>query len=224
MNNQRHDWNIVGLLLSTQPTAYAPYRFFTAFQGTSGLTPSVLIRTTQHDGPFQAAVARGLQARLDAGNFKSLRTSTQDEILAGLNANFDILINILLGMAVLVATVGGLGLTGMMSLNVLERTREIGVMRAVGASDGAVRSGVLFEGIVVGLLSWVLSIPISYPTSQFFDNILGETLFRRPLPFTATLAGPLIWLAIISAISTGASLLPARRASRISVREALAYE
>jgi putative ABC transport system permease protein len=224
MNDKQRDWTIVGILLSSQSVAYAPYRYFTDFQGSTDLTSNLLLRTTQHDGPFQDAIARQLKVRMDDADIKYLKTSTQDEILSGMNANFDILINILLAMAVLVATVGGLGLTGMMSLNVLERTREIGVMRAVGASDGAVRVGVLFEGTLVGLLSWVVSIPLSYPTSRFFDDVLGHTLFQRSLPFTSAITGPLIWLAIISVISTGASLMPARRASKISVREALAYE
>ena len=224
MNDKQRDWTIVGVLLSSQDVAYAPYRYFTDFQGSTDLTADLLVRTSQHDGPFQTAVASSLQTRLDDANIKYLKSNTQDDILAGMNANFDILINILLAMAILVATVGGLGLTGMMSLNVLERTREIGVMRAVGASDGAIRLGVLFEGTLVGLLSWVLSIPLSYPASSFFDDVLGHTLFERSLPFTAAISGPLIWLAIISVIATGASLMPARRASRISVREALAYE
>ena len=62
--------------------------------------------------------------------------------------------------AALLAVVGGLGLAGTMSLNVLERTREIGVMRAVGGSDGSVRLIVVFEGLFVGILSWVLSAPL----------------------------------------------------------------
>jgi len=182
------------------------------------------VRTSSRDGDFQKAVAAALETRFNDADITVVRTATQDEILAGLNANFDILITILFGMAILIALVGGLGLTGMMSLNVLERTREIGVMRAVGASDWAVRIGVLFEGVAVGAISWFFALIPAGPASQFFDTVLGEAIFRRPLPYTFVISGPLIWLGIILVISTIASLLPAERASRISVREALAYE
>ncbi len=221
---KQRDWNIVGVILSPQSAAYARYPAVADAQGASDMTSTVLIRTAQRTGPFQLAVARSLESRLDALQIKVVRTATQDEILSGINANFTILITILFGMAILIALVGGLGLTGMMSLNVLERTREIGVMRAVGASDWAVRAGVLFEGITVGAISWLLALIPAAPASDFFDGILGQAIFRRPLPYTYVLPGPLIWLAIILVISTVASLLPAERASRISVREALAYE
>jgi putative ABC transport system permease protein len=224
VGGQRKDWTIVGVIIFPQPAAYAAYDYLADFQGTTNRIGSVLVRTQQRTGPFQAAVASALKQRFDDADIGYLRAITQDEILSGLNANFDILIRILLGMAILVAMVGGLGLTGMMSLNVLERTREIGVMRAVGASDGAVRSGVLIEGITVGLISWAIAIPLSAPASQFFDSVLGDAIFRRSLPYTFTIPGVIIWLVIILVISTGASLLPAQRASRISVREALAYE
>ncbi len=59
--------------------------------------------------------------------------------------------------------VGGLGLAGTMSMNVLERTREIGVMRAVGASDGAVLRVILVEGLLMAGLSWFLAIFLAVP-------------------------------------------------------------
>ena len=111
-----------------------------------------------------------------------------------------------------------------MSLNVLERTREIGVMRAVGASTSAVRRLFLTEGVLIGLISAIISLPLSVPGSIGFGNILGAALANRPLPYAPTLEGPVAWFIIITFISASASLLPAQRASQISVREALAYE
>ncbi|NIV28059.1 MAG: FtsX-like permease family protein, partial [Anaerolineae bacterium] len=69
-------------------------------------------------------------------------------------ATTNILVAFLLVMAVLIAMVGGLGLMGTMSMNVLERTREIGVMRAIGASDRAILQLVIVEGMLIGVISW----------------------------------------------------------------------
>jgi ABC-type antimicrobial peptide transport system permease subunit len=77
-------------------------------------------------------------------------------------------------MAVVMAAVGGLGLSGTMSMNVLERVREIGVMRAIGASDGAILRLVLVEGIIIGLLSWVAGAVVAVPLAWVIANVLGN--------------------------------------------------
>jgi putative ABC transport system permease protein len=120
--------------------------------------------------------------------------------------------------------VGGLGLAGTMSLNVLERIREIGVMRAIGASDNKVLQVVMVEGIVLGILSWILGAAMSFPMSMFLSNQVGMQLFTFPLSFSFSPAGAIIWLVIAIALAAVASFLPAWRASRVTVREVLAYE
>ena len=137
---------------------------------------------------------------------------------------FDFIIGFMLFMSVLLAVVGGLGLTSTMSLNILERTREIGVMRAIGSSNGSVRGIVITEGILIGLISWLLAVPLGIPVSLGFGALIGQAFFERPMQLSYSIPGVFIWLAIALVISTLASLVPARRAVRISVREALAYE
>jgi len=136
----------------------------------------------------------------------------------------DVLIGLMLLMAALLAVVGALGLTGTMSLNVLERTREIGVMRAIGATNRAIRQIVIVEGIVIVLLSWVLGTILSIPLTRFLADAVGLMFLKERLPFTFSVEGVGLWLGLSIVIATLASLLPAHRAARISVREALAYE
>ena len=80
--------------------------------------------------------------------------------------SMNILVIFLLIMAILTAVVGSIGLMGTMGMNVLERTREIGVMRAIGAVDGEIVKSVVVEGMMIGLISFtvaaVLSLPISF--------------------------------------------------------------
>jgi putative ABC transport system permease protein len=127
-------------------------------------------------------------------------------------------------MAALLGVVGGLGLATTMSLNVLERTREIGVMRAIGAADGSLRGIFLAEGMVTGLLSYLIAAIISVPVNIIGIHFAGPLILNREIDPVFTPKGYLIWLAAVVAISAGASLLPARWAARVSVREALAYE
>jgi putative ABC transport system permease protein len=109
-------------------------------------------------------------------------------------------------------------------MNVVERRREIGVMRAIGASSIAIVGMFVVEGVLVGGLSWLLAAPLSYPAARVFGDLIGQAVFAMPLNFVYAGDGLLLWLGIVSALSALASLWPALRATKMSVREALAYE
>jgi putative ABC transport system permease protein len=111
-----------------------------------------------------------------------------------------------------------------MSLNVLERTREIGVMRAIGASDGSVFQVVVTEGLLIGLLSWLCGAVVAFPLGQVLSNAIGAITMKIGLDYIYSLNGLGMWLVIASVLAVLASLLPARNASRVSVRNVLAYE
>jgi putative ABC transport system permease protein len=111
-----------------------------------------------------------------------------------------------------------------MSLNVFERRREMGVMRALGATPRIVWSIVVAEGVAIGLLSWTIAALLAWPMSKAIGNLLVRVLFRSGLDFTFETLGLLIWLLVSIGLSALASFLPAWRASRATVREALAYE
>jgi len=130
----------------------------------------------------------------------------------------------MLVMAVLIAVVGGLGLMGTMSINVLERTREIGVMRAIGASNMNIQGIVLVEGLVIGLISWVISVLLSFPITNVLTFGVGTAIMQSPMPPVYAVQGIFVWLFGILLIGTIASALPAHRASSLTIRDTLAYE
>jgi putative ABC transport system permease protein len=130
----------------------------------------------------------------------------------------------LLVMAQLAIVVGGLGLASTMSLGVLERTREIGVLRAIGASPRAIMALVQTEGLVIALLSWLLAIPLSLPVSLLLGRAFGQIMIPVPLTLRPEGTALGIWLAIVVLVSIVACAWPAARAGRISVVGALAYE
>jgi putative ABC transport system permease protein len=127
-------------------------------------------------------------------------------------------------MAILLALVGGLGLMGTMSINVLERTREIGVLRAIGAPNRGVSSVFILEGVVIGLLSWLMGAGLAIPMSQGLNQALGQVVMGSPLTWAYSVPGLWLWLVIVVILSVLASFIPARNASRLTVREVLAYE
>ena len=172
----------------------------------------------------QAQISKLLEKRFTDANLSEMSSKTQSEIFSALANAFNILLVVLFLVAIILAVIGGLGLTGTMGLNVLERTREIGVLRAVGASYYSVRQVVVVEGVAVALISWILSAIVSYPIGMALAEALIRTSFGTNPSFTYSAAGLFAWMAIVILIGVFASLAPARDAARLTVREVLNYE
>jgi putative ABC transport system permease protein len=141
-----------------------------------------------------------------------------------IRSQFDILTGFLLIMAVLLAIVGSLGLTGTMSINMLERTREIGIMRAIGASSYHIGKIFVVEALCIGLLSWLVGAILALPIALMLSYQVGMLFMQSPLSFSFSFLGVGIWLALSAVLSVLASLLPAWRAAKLSVKDVLSYE
>jgi len=189
----------------------------------AGLANTLKIVTTEHSAAAQNMALRGVQQRLSDGQFAaSLRTGA--EVSDQQKSQIDILIKLLLAMGLLIALVGGLGLMGTMSMNILERTREIGVLRSIGAENGAIFQMVVGEGALIGLLSWAFSALAAIPITRLLDSALGVRLMTVPIAYIFSARGLLVWLVVALLLSAIASLLPARGALRLTIRDVLAYE
>jgi putative ABC transport system permease protein len=79
------------------------------------------------------------------------------------------------------------------------------------------------EGLLQGLFSWAIAVPLSFAFGQYMAQTLGQVMFSANLSYRYNYSAVLIWLGIVVVISTLASILPARSATRISVRDSLAY-
>ena len=136
---------------------------------------------------------------------------------------FSIFTAMLLALAIVVAVVGGIGLMGALSISVVERTKEIGVLRAVGARSHTIMGMFVMEGILQGLFSWIIAVPLSFVFGSYMAKTLGQVMFSANLDYAYNYSAVLIWLVVVVIISILASVLPARTATRISVRTSLAY-
>jgi len=228
IDGREHDWRIVGVYRMAgnvvPPIVYANYEYLARITGQVNRIASLRIVTRQHDILSQQHVGQQLEAAYTQAGIQVGSIVYGANLIAANNAQIDILVYIMLVMAVLIALVGGLGLTSTMSMNVIERTREIGVMRAIGAANRSIMLIVLVEGMLIGVLSWILGALLSLPISTGLNNVVGVAFLQSPLNFTFSLDGFLVWLAMVLVISAVASYLPARSAARLTVREVLAYE
>ena len=222
------DWTLVGVFSFTNfmgdPLSYAPYESISGLQNMSNQASSYRLVTNDQSLEGQEKFSTALDQYLRARGFHVSSIQTGAETREQSAQMVNILVVFLLTMALLTAVVGSIGLTGTMGMNVLERTREIGVMRAIGAVDFAIMKSVVFEGVFIGLISWSAALLVSFPISFLLLKIISEAMINAPIPLAFTLDGLLIWLGVVWALSVFASILPARSAARHTIREVLAYE
>lgn len=225
-NGRDLTWRIIGIVptAANGPTVYVDYATYSRNTRNVGQATSIKILTTQHDAAYQEAIATQLVNHLEDAGIRVGSSRTIDSLRASNEYRFNIVVWFLILMAALLAIVGSLGLTTTMSINILERIREIGVLRAIGASDGAVRQIVLGEGIAIGLLSWVFGSILAIPLSRVLSQQVGLALLGIPLDYNFALDWTFIWLLLVILLAMGASLGPARSASKLTIREVLAYE
>ncbi|HVN56189.1 MAG TPA: FtsX-like permease family protein [Anaerolineaceae bacterium] len=227
MGNKNYPFKIVGIFEMAGGAdviiTYTNLEYLARITNQVGRAYELRFKTVHSDPASQLEVQKALEARFkELGMSATLQNSS--DLIQQQNSVINILIGLLLAMAVLIAVVGGLGLMGTMSMNVLERTREIGVMRSVGAENLAVFQLVIVEGMFIGLISWGLGALLSIPITNLLDTLVGVSMLNVPLEPVFSFQGLIIWLVLVLILSTLASLMPARNAVRLTLRDVLAYE
>lgn len=230
-NDRELNVQIVGILFDpvTNSSIHLPLDTLQREWNAFNQVNTVWIQTAAADIDTQEAVAQTLEQALERRSIETAPNSTFGEnTIAGIieqnGERNNIIIRLLAVMAVVIALVGGVGLSGVISLSVLERRREIGVMRAIGASSWQVIRLFMGEGLLLGLISWLIALPLSIPASYGLSTQGLSLALNQQLSYNFTLLGPLLWLMIIILLAIVASLFPARKAALISVRESLAYQ
>ena len=225
MRGVEQPFRVVGIVRGDllQPYAYVDRTYLDEVVSAGGAIDSLMVRTARHDAETQSQIARRLTDYFSSRQMPVTETMTVTHMQNMISDSLGIIVVFLVILAALLVAVGGIGLSGTMSINVLESTREIGVMRAVGASNGSIYQIFITEGIVVGVASWAIGVLMSFPLSVLLTRAL-ESAMGFPLSFAFSVQGIGAWLVFVIVISVIASLLPASRAARVSVAEAIAYE
>ncbi len=226
VDGRESTWRVVGIV-STESRGAAVYVHrddYAYAVRLAGQGNRVQVRIAQGAHVTQDEMAVQLREHLDAVGLKVSETQTAEVTQTENNLLFTIVVAFLILMALLLAAVGGLGLSTTMSINMMERVREVGVLRAIGASNASVRGIVLAEGIAMSVISWVAGVFLSLLLAPVFSDQLGLALIKIPLQYHYSALGAVIWFFVLSGIAAVASLAPARNAVRLTVREVLAYE
>ena len=194
-----------------------------AWQG-GELASILVVRANDRSDAGQLELIRRLRAALENGGVAVGASRLLSDARQGIEDHLQMVVSFLGMMGWVMIVVGGMGLASTMSVGVLERRREIGVLRAIGASGSAILAMVQLEGLVMALLGWLVSLPLSVPVSALLGEAFGRIMFAIPTSLVPEPGAALRWLALVTAVSVLACAWPARQAMRVPVVKALQYE
>jgi putative ABC transport system permease protein len=213
-------WTIVGIVEEVGGgSAFVTEASFRRATGTSGarlLRIATTASTEAERREILAAIERALAER-DAAVYYAMPTPLMRSII---DDHVFLVVRAVMVVAALLALVGLIGLGSAMAINVAERTREIGIMKAIGAGNSRIFRIIVGEALFVGVASTLVAAALALPITMAIGSRL--TLLVRTTPFAISLPALLGWLLAVGLGSLLASVLPARRAIRLSVRSALA--
>jgi putative ABC transport system permease protein len=199
--------------------AFMPREMLTRMIGSQGLVSFFALGLDSRDPAETNRVLADLETR-----FARYRPSVQPvyvEIESAQEASLLLTLG-LLAMVLIVTLVGALGILNTLTLNVLDRRREIAVLRAMGARDAALVLIYLAEGVALGGLGWLIGSAVAYPVGRLFVDQMSTVLFDLPFILTwRALAWSFLFTLGLAAIS---SLGPALAAARVPVSVGLRYE
>ena len=216
-------WRLAGVVeeIGSAGVAYVTDEAFARATGTQGRARMLRIAISATSPAARTLAIRAIDRALgEAGGrveavtpLAMLRTAVGDHV--------EVLIRSLAALAAILAIVGSLGLVSTMGVSVVERTRELGIMKTLGARPARIARMLVGEGAAIGLASWFLAFALSLPLTLLVDGVIGNLGFLAPLPLVISPSAAAGWLLIVAVVSSAATLLPARRAARLVIREAL---
>jgi putative ABC transport system permease protein len=224
-------WQVVGLYRVVYDTGfvvepiYAPIDAMLDATGKENVASQVLLSADDQTLEGAKALSDDLRTKYeDAGaRVDFYTTGLKQEERDYASNQFSSVIGMLIGLAALVASVGGIGLAGSLSIGVVERTREIGVLRAIGARSRTLMGVFMMEGGLQGLMSWLIAVPLSFVLAQPLARLMGQVMLNIDLDFSYNWLAVAVWLGVVIGIAVCAATFPAQNATKISVRQALAY-
>ena len=217
-------WTVVGSAdTGPSPVAFAPREAMAALVGGGRVTTAVVAGLSRGERA-QLELAGRLRSELGERGFGVKSSLMVEEQRHAIEDHLLMVAGFLGVMAQLMIVVGGLALAATMSLAVLERTREIGVLRAIGARHRSILTMIYVEGLVISLLGWALAVPLSVPMSVILGRAFGRIMLPVPVVYLPHVAGVLSWLLVVVVVSVLSCAWPAWRATKITTAAALAYE
>jgi putative ABC transport system permease protein len=220
-------WNVIGVARDyNNPLGLgvmlAPLSQVNAFQHLpSTFVQAMLITSTSSKQSDIDNLSKRVDDALARAGLQASVATTAAQVSRN-QSSFLVIYALFYSVVAIIALVGAIGLFNALAMGVLERRREIGILRSMGATGGKVAQVFLAEGIGLGVVGWLVAIVIGIPLAFGFIAFIGQVLLRVPFAFDPR--SILVMLVFIVVIAALASLSPVWAASRVKISQTLRYE
>jgi putative ABC transport system permease protein len=185
------------------------------FSQTQDTIDFVQVKPNANPAEVQAILSRGVETA-----FPVAEVLNQQELKESREEQVDQLVNLVYALLLLAILISLFGIANTLALSIHERTRELGMLRAIGMSRRQVRTMIRYEAVITALIGAIIGMVLGLVFAALIAQPLKDEGFTLSYPI-----GSLVFLLIFAAvIGVLAAILPARRASRLDVLESLQYE
>lgn len=223
INDKVLSFRLVGVARVTGPISAYVSNISISSEASGGANGVFVI--AEEPGKSSAEALKGsIRSAADEANILVHSNTTAWEAVAVVEDHFDIIFSLLMLLTLIIVLIAANGLILTMTTNILERTREIGVLKAVGGSNYQLIKMLFAESGVIALLGWVMGCVVTLPISYLVTYWLGVLLIEAPFPLALDYLMFGYSLPFIVTVAVIATLIPAISVMRLSVSEALIYE
>lgn len=226
IEGKQKEFTVIGIAkeVASKPTIYMDRETYLDLTGNLANVNYILFKTDKRDYDTQRELVQNFEQNSKNQGLDVLDNWMTYQHKKSFLDHLTMVLIFLVFMAVLTVIVGGMGLASTMGISVLERMREIGVMRSIGASNTDIFKIVLTEGLIIGTISWIIVSILSIPLAETVGNRIGLIALHIQLDTDYALISYVLWLVFSTIITAISSLIPALKASHKPVRDTIAYE
>lgn len=222
-NGKLHRWYLAGVVKEIgSPGAYTSKTAWEDFANEKQVTSELKIKISNSiTGPDISVFMLKTESLLKENNIFIVNSYNQADYLKLLNDHILVITVFLMIMSLLVIFVGGIGIISIMNIKIIDRKREIGIMRAIGGSKYQNNKIILLEIFILGFISWGISWLIAIPISKMISAFFGKLIIETELDFITNDSALSVTFFVTLFILLLSSIIPIRNASKSTVIKAI---